>query len=66
MNRVLAVVAGASFGSSMFIRMTDPLVPLVATEFEIAPATAALLGTAFALPWAAMQPILGPLGDLIG
>ena len=66
MNRVLAVVACASFASSMFIRMTDPLVPLVATEFEITPATAALLGTAFALPWAAMQPILGPLGDLIG
>lgn len=66
MNRVLVVVAFASFASSMFIRMTDPLVPQVAAEFAVASSTAALLGTAFAVPWAMMQPILGPLGDLVG
>ncbi|HEX2215755.1 MAG TPA: MFS transporter [Xanthobacteraceae bacterium] len=66
MNRVLAVVAFASFASSMFIRMTDPLVPQVATEFGVDVSVAALLGTAFAAPWALMQPILGPLGDLLG
>src|SRR5215213_4316023 len=66
MNRVLVVVAFASFVSSLFIRMTDPLVPLVAADLAVAPHTAALLGTAFALPWALMQPILGPLGDLLG
>lgn len=66
MNRVLIVVALASFVSSLFIRMTDPLVPLIARDFAVEPSTAALLGTAFALPWACMQPILGPLGDLLG
>lgn len=66
MNRVLVVVAFASFVSSLFIRMTDPLVPLVAADFAVEPSTAALLGTAFALPWALMQPILGPVGDLLG
>lgn len=66
MNRVLAVVAFASFVSSLFIRMTDPLVPQIAADFAMEPRTAALLGTAFALPWALAQPVLGPLGDLIG
>src|SRR5262245_41447886 len=66
MHRVLTVVAFASFVSSLFIRMTDPLVPQVAAEFAVEPRTAALLGTAFALPWALAQPVLGPLGDLIG
>ena len=66
MNRVLVVVAFASFASSMFIRMTDPLVPVLAAEFAVLPSTAVLLSTAFAVPWAAMQPILGPLGDLVG
>jgi predicted MFS family arabinose efflux permease len=66
MNRVLVVVAFASFVSSLFIRMTDPLVPLIAEDLAVAASTAALLGTAFALPWALMQPILGPLGDFLG
>ncbi|MBX6424822.1 MAG: MFS transporter [Variibacter sp.] len=66
MKRVLAVVAFASFVSSMFIRMADPLVPQIAADFAVEPRTAALVGTAFALPWALMQPILGPIGDLIG
>jgi predicted MFS family arabinose efflux permease len=66
MNRVLVVVAFASFVSSLFIRMTDPLVPLIAADLAVETSTAALLGTAFALPWALMQPILGPLGDLLG
>jgi len=66
MNRILVVVAFASFVASLFIRMIDPLVPQVAADFAVEPRTAALLGTAFALPWAIMQPVLGPLGDLIG
>src|SRR6185312_2009712 len=66
MNRVLFVVACASFVSSLFIRMTDPLVPQIASDFVIEARTAALVGSAFALPWALVQPLLGPLGDLIG
>jgi predicted MFS family arabinose efflux permease len=66
MNRILIVVGFASFVSSMFIRMTDPLVPQLAAEFAVEPRTAALVGTAFALPWALLQPVLGPVGDLVG
>jgi predicted MFS family arabinose efflux permease len=46
--------------------MTDPLVPQIAIDFAIEARTAALVGSAFALPWALVQPLLGPLGDLIG
>ncbi|HET9903218.1 MAG TPA: MFS transporter [Xanthobacteraceae bacterium] len=66
MKRILLVVSVASFVSSMFIRMTDPLVPQLSADFSVEPRTAALVGTAFALPWAFMQPVLGPVGDLVG
>ncbi|MCC7346719.1 MAG: MFS transporter [Variibacter sp.] len=66
MSPVLIVVACASFVSSLFIRLTDPLVPQLAVDFAVDPRTAALLGTAFALPWALVQPLLGPVGDLVG
>jgi predicted MFS family arabinose efflux permease len=46
--------------------VTDPLVPEIARDLSSMPATVALLGTAFALPYALGQPILGPLGDALG
>jgi MFS family permease len=66
MGRVLAVITFASFVSSLFIRMTDPLVPQIAVGFAVEPRTAALLSTVFAIPWALSQPLLGPIGDLLG
>ncbi len=66
MNRVLAAVALAAFASSLFLRMTDPIVPRIASDLGVDVHRVALLGTAFALPWAMMQPVLGPLGDLVG
>src|SRR3569833_3232348 len=66
MNRVLSVVALAAFASSLFFWMTDPIVPRIAADLNVDVHSVALLGTAFALPWALMQPILGPLGDLLG
>jgi DHA1 family inner membrane transport protein len=66
MNRVLFAVGLAAFASSLFLRMTDPIVPPIATDLGVDVHQVALLGTAFALPWALMQPVLGPLGDLVG
>lgn len=66
MNRVLTAVALAAFASSLFLRMADPIVPRIAADLGVEVQQVALLGTAFALPWAMMQPILGPLGDLVG
>src|SRR4029453_2038988 len=65
-TRFLFVIAGISFASSLFVRMTDPIVPQIAADLAVDVQLAAMLGTAFALPWALMQPILGPVADLVG
>ena len=66
MTRFLLVIAGISFASSLFVRMTDPIVPQIAADLAVDVQLVAMLGTAVALPWALTQPILGPLADLIG
>lgn len=62
----IAVVAVIAFTATLFVRMTDPIVPQIAADLRVDVQTAALLGTAFALPWALLQPLLGPVGDLVG
>jgi len=65
-RRVLAITALCSFASSLFMRAVDPLIPQIAHDLATDPATAALLTTAFAFPCAALQPVLGPLADMMG
>jgi predicted MFS family arabinose efflux permease len=65
-RRVLAITALGNFASSLFMRAIDPMIPQVAHDLATDPATVALLGTAFALPYAVLQPVLGPLADMIG
>ena len=52
------------FASALFIRSTDPVIPLIADGSRVEPATAALLSTAFTLPYALVQPLLGALADM--
>jgi predicted MFS family arabinose efflux permease len=63
---ILYLLATACFTSAMLVRVTDPMVPEIARSFNSLSATVALLGTAFALPYALSQPILGPMGDALG
>src|ERR1700730_11855404 len=65
-RRVLAITALGNFASSLFMRAVDPMIPQVASDLATDPATVALLTTAFALPCAALQPVLGPIADMIG
>jgi predicted MFS family arabinose efflux permease len=60
---VLGIGAGAS---ALAGRALDPLVGVLAGEFGAAAASVAMLGTAFALPYALVQPVLGPIGDAMG
>lgn len=66
MNRLLAVVGFIAFATSLSFRAIDPAVALIAVDFQMAPERAALLSTAFALPFALGQPVLGPVADAIG
>jgi predicted MFS family arabinose efflux permease len=64
MNRTLNLLAFVVFVSALFIRSTDPVVPQIASGLGVEPATAALLSSAFTLPYALVQPLLGALADM--
>ena len=63
---LLFVLAAACFIGSFSIRLLDPVVPQIARDLAVLPATVALLASAFAFPYALAQPVLGPLGDAVG
>ena len=54
------------FASTLFMRAVDPVIPPIAAEFGIDVNTAALLSTAYTLPYALVQPVLGMAGDHFG
>lgn len=63
---LILVLAIASFAAGLSQRMFDPMVTEVARDLAVAPTVVALLSTAFALPYAAVMPFVGGLGDTIG
>ena len=65
-RRVLGVSMLAVFATALFARAVDPLVPQIADHFTMDPHTVALLATAFSLPYAIMQPVLGGFADAFG
>lgn len=60
----LLVLALCGFASSMSGRVLDPVVTQIAADFGAPVSSVALLATAYAVPFAVAQPVLGPLGDL--
>jgi predicted MFS family arabinose efflux permease len=65
-RRVILVLAAAGFASTFAGRSADPMVAVIATDLSSQAKTIALLATAFSLPYALIQPVLGPVGDSIG
>jgi predicted MFS family arabinose efflux permease len=65
MSRELTVVTLIVFVTSLFTRSVDPVIPQIAEGLSVEIASAALLSTAFALPYALMQPVLGALADMM-
>jgi predicted MFS family arabinose efflux permease len=66
MNRLLVSVSLIAFGCTIFSRTVDPIVPQIAAGLDVLPTTAALLASAYALPYAVVQPVLGALADVFG
>lgn len=66
MRRVLAMYGPAVFAGALATRATDPVVADIAADFGATAAQVALLGTAYTLPFALVQPILGPVADAVG
>ncbi len=66
LSRLIWTFGFTSFAGAIATRITDPLVAEIARDYAITAQDAALLSSAFALPYALVQPILGPVGDAIG
>lgn len=62
----LLILGLADFASGFTVRAVDPMLNVVAGDLRVSVQTAALLASAFALPYAAMQLVFGPIGDAFG
>jgi predicted MFS family arabinose efflux permease len=63
---MILILAVSGFASTSAGRSVEPLIGVIARDLESDPRTVALLATAFALPYAFIQPILGPVADALG
>ena len=63
---MLFIFVLCGLASSLSNRSLDPLITLIARDFDVPVATAALMSSAYAFPYAFSQPILGPIGDFYG
>lgn len=59
-------IAFAAFAASLSTRALDPVLPIVADEFAIKIATAASIAASYMLSFGAVQPLIGPMADLVG
>jgi predicted MFS family arabinose efflux permease len=56
----------AAFGSAVSLRVTDPLLPHLASEFRVSLGTASYVITLFSVAYGLSQLFFGPLGDRFG
>ena len=64
--RLLILLGLACFASNISVRSVDPMLPLIADYFGISLHRAAWLVTAYGIPYALSQPVLGPIADAFG
>jgi predicted MFS family arabinose efflux permease len=66
LRRDVFLLSLAAFTSSASLRATDPLLPLIAEDYNVTIGAAAGAVTAFALAYGLLQVVCGPLGDRYG
>lgn len=64
MRRELTVICIIGLATTLFSRAVEPIVLLIATDLAVDRTSAALLSTAFSIPFALIQPVLGPAADM--
>jgi predicted MFS family arabinose efflux permease len=62
----LGLLAAAGFLSALGARIVDPLLAVLARDFQTSVATASILVAAFTFPYGMNQLLIGPLGDRFG
>lgn len=65
MHVTLAIISFMTFASALSVRAVDPMIPQIAHDFWLPPATAAMLAAAF-ISYGMVLPVLGPVADSIG
>lgn len=65
-RRTIAILSICGFASALATRFVDPMVTVIARDLAADPLRVALLSTAYALPYALIQLVLGPIGDALG
>jgi predicted MFS family arabinose efflux permease len=65
-NSLILRLSVVGFITALASRATDPIIPPIAHDIHVDPNAVALLTTAFALPFALVQPVLGPVADMVG
>lgn len=65
-RRLILLLGLSCFAGALASRVTDPFVVSMSEEFRTSPESVALLASAFAVPFALVQPVLGPVGDALG
>jgi predicted MFS family arabinose efflux permease len=63
---LILVLGICGFASTFTMRIIDPLIPTLASEFSRSIPQIVMMVTAFSLSYALGQPFLGPLADAIG
>ena len=66
MREIILLLALGSTNSGISLRMVEPMLPSLATDFGVDVSSAAVVITAFAGGYAVSQLIYGPLGDRFG
>jgi predicted MFS family arabinose efflux permease len=65
-HRAVFLVSVAGFATALFARAVDPIIPPIAADLRVDPQAVALLASAFALPFALIPPVFGPIADVYG
>ena len=66
LRRAIVALSAAAFGSCMSMRVTDPMLLRLSTDFNIPLGLAAWVVTIFGLAYGCFQLLFGPLGDRYG
>src|SRR5262245_53366273 len=65
MDRTLAIISFLTFASALSVPAVDPVIPQIAGDLWVPPATAAMLAAAF-ISYGMVLPVLGPVADALG
>jgi YNFM family putative membrane transporter len=65
-TRSIVLLAGAGFASQAMVRVTDSLLPQIATDFGTTVGQASIVVAAYSISHGSIQLIVGPVGDRFG